>query len=104
MKKSIRELRQRRSVIPQVPRFTKADLSLIQLIKAGREGVFYKARIIRGTCRGHSLVTCKIGKEGITPKQMENEVSIMRKLAYHKNVMQLLDWNTAERKTCCCTS
>ncbi|XP_042627632.1 fibroblast growth factor receptor 2-like [Cyprinus carpio] len=143
MKKSIRELRQRRSVIPQVPsqespppspnvlkiselpgratenplqrqqtkssyrfpwkpplqvpRFTKADLSLIQLIKAGREGVFYKARIIRGTCRGHSLVTCKIGKEGITPKQMENEVSIMRKLAYHKNVMQLLDWNTAEQ-------
>ncbi|XP_016149512.1 fibroblast growth factor receptor homolog 1-like [Sinocyclocheilus grahami] len=80
----------------QIPRFTKADLSLIQLIKAGREGVFYKARIIRGTCRGHSLVTCKIGKEGITSKQMENEVSIMRKLAYHKNVMQLLDWNTAE--------
>ncbi|XP_016335374.1 fibroblast growth factor receptor homolog 1 [Sinocyclocheilus anshuiensis] len=80
----------------QVPRFTKADLNLIQLIKAGREGVFYKARIMRGTCRGHSLVTCKIGKEGITSKQMENEVSIMRKLAYHKNVMQLLDWNTAE--------
>ncbi|KAI2656253.1 hypothetical protein H4Q32_013126 [Labeo rohita] len=80
----------------QVPRFTKADVSLIQLIKAGREGVFYKARIIRGTCRGHSLVTCKISKEGITSKQMENEVSIMRKLAYHKNVMQLLDWNTSE--------
>ncbi|XP_016412604.1 uncharacterized protein LOC107743727 [Sinocyclocheilus rhinocerous] len=82
----------------QVPRFTKADLNLIQLIKAGREGVFYKARIMRGTCRGHSLVTCKIGKEGITSKQMENEVSIMRKLAYHKNVMQLLDWNTAEAR------
>ncbi|XP_051719254.1 fibroblast growth factor receptor homolog 1 [Ctenopharyngodon idella] len=80
----------------QIPRFTKADLNLIQLIKAGREGVFYKGRIMRGTCRGHSLVTCKIGKEGITPKQMENEVSIMRKLVYHKNVMQLLDWNTAE--------
>lgn len=41
---------------------------------------------------------------GITPKQMENEVSIMRKLAYHKNVMQLLDWNTVEGKSCCCTS
>lgn len=48
----------------QVPRFTKADLNLIQLIKAGREGVFYKGRIIKGTCRGHSLVTCKIGKDG----------------------------------------
>ncbi|XP_026082168.1 fibroblast growth factor receptor homolog 1-like [Carassius auratus] len=81
----------------QVPRFTKGDLSLIQLIKAGREGAFYKARIIRGTCNGHSLVICKIGKEGITSKQMENEVSIMRKLAYHKNVMQLLDWNTVEQ-------
>ncbi|XP_051963160.1 fibroblast growth factor receptor homolog 1 [Xyrauchen texanus] len=82
--------------LQQVPRFTKADLSLIQLMKAGREGVFYKARITRGTCKGHSMITCKIGKEGITPKQMENEVSIMRKLAYHKNVMQLLDWNTTE--------
>ncbi|XP_056328981.1 fibroblast growth factor receptor homolog 1 [Danio aesculapii] len=80
----------------QVPRFTKEDLNLIQLIKAGREGVFYKARIIRGTSRGHSLITCKIGKEGMTSKQMEHEASIMRKLAYHKNVMQLLDWNTAE--------
>uniref|UniRef100_A0A8C2KTL7 Si:ch211-167j9.5 n=1 Tax=Cyprinus carpio TaxID=7962 RepID=A0A8C2KTL7_CYPCA len=142
MKKSIRELRQRRSVIPQVPsqespppspnvlkiselpgratenplqrqqtkssyrfpwkpplqvpRFTKADLSLIQLIKAGREGVFYKARIIRGTCRGHSLVTCKIGKEAVV-QICCCFVSIMRKLAYHKNVMQLLDWNTAEQ-------
>ncbi|XP_051521887.1 fibroblast growth factor receptor homolog 1-like isoform X2 [Myxocyprinus asiaticus] len=82
--------------LQQVPRFTKADLSLIQLMKAGREGVFYKARITRGTCKGHSMITCKIGKEGITSKQMENEVSIMRKLAYHKNVMQLLDWNTTE--------
>lgn len=27
---------------------------------------------------------------------MENEVAILRKLAYHKNVMQLLDWNTTE--------
>nr|XP_055052488.1 tyrosine kinase receptor Cad96Ca isoform X1 [Misgurnus anguillicaudatus]XP_055052489.1 tyrosine kinase receptor Cad96Ca isoform X1 [Misgurnus anguillicaudatus] len=82
--------------LQQVPQFKKADLSLFQLIKAGREGVFYKARITRGNCKGHSLITCKIGKEGITSKQMENEVSIMRKLAYHHNVMQLLDWNTTE--------
>ncbi|KAI5626750.1 fibroblast growth factor receptor-like 1-like, partial [Silurus asotus] len=80
----------------QNPRVTRTDLNLIQLIKAGREGAFYKARMLRGTCKGHSLVTCKIAKEGVTSKQMETEVSIMRKLVYHKNVLQLLDWNTAE--------
>ncbi|XP_062873173.1 tyrosine kinase receptor Cad96Ca [Trichomycterus rosablanca] len=80
----------------QNPRITKADLNLIQLIKAGKEGAFYKTKVLRGTCKGHSLVTCKIAKEGVTPKQMESEVSIMRKLGYHKNVLQLLDWNTAE--------
>ncbi|XP_066537817.1 tyrosine kinase receptor Cad96Ca [Hoplias malabaricus] len=80
----------------QNPRVTKADLNLIQLIKAGKEGVFYKARMMRGTCKGHALVTCKIAKEGVSAKQMEKEVSIMRKLVCHKNVLQLLDWNTAE--------
>ncbi|KAI5098891.1 fibroblast growth factor receptor-like 1-like, partial [Silurus meridionalis] len=83
----------------QNPRVTRTDLNLIQLIKAGREGAFYKARMLRGTCKGHSLVTCKIAKEGVTSKQMETEVSIMRKLVYHKNVLQLLDWNTAEGKS-----
>ncbi|XP_072548139.1 fibroblast growth factor receptor homolog 1 [Salminus brasiliensis] len=78
------------------PHVTKADLNLLQLIKAGKEGAFYKARLRRGTSKGHSLVTCKIAKEGVSAKQMEKEVSIMRKLVYHKNVLQLLDWNTAE--------
>ncbi|XP_014019092.1 fibroblast growth factor receptor homolog 1 [Salmo salar] len=80
----------------QGPRFTKSDLSLLQLIKAGKEGVFYKARMTRGTCKGHGMFTCKITKEGVTPKRMEMEVSIMRKLVHHKNVLQLLDWNTTE--------
>ncbi|KAG7483642.1 hypothetical protein MATL_G00040500 [Megalops atlanticus] len=78
------------------PRFTKADLSLMQLIKAGKEGVFYKAKMTRGTCKGHSMFTCKIAKDGVPPKRMETEVSIMRKLGHHKNVLQLLDWNTTE--------
>ncbi|XP_052324647.1 fibroblast growth factor receptor homolog 1 [Oncorhynchus keta] len=78
------------------PRFTKADLSLLQLLKAGKEGVFYKARMTRGTCKGHGMFTCKITKEGVTPKRMEMEVSIMRKLVHHKNILQLLDWNTTE--------
>ncbi|KAJ8348645.1 hypothetical protein SKAU_G00272340 [Synaphobranchus kaupii] len=78
------------------PRFTKADLSLMQLIKAGKEGVFYKAKMTRGTCKGHSIFTCKITKEGVTAKRVETEVSIMRKLGHHKNVLQLLDWNATE--------
>ncbi|XP_069040632.1 tyrosine kinase receptor Cad96Ca isoform X2 [Lepisosteus oculatus] len=78
------------------PRFTKADLNLMQIIKAGKEGVFYKARMNRGTCKGHSFFTCKISKEGVSPKRVETEVSIMRKLGHHKNVLQLLDWNTSQ--------
>lgn len=48
----------------KVPHFTKSDLNLLQLIKAGKEGVFYQARMTRGTCKGHSMFTCKISKEG----------------------------------------
>ncbi|XP_031429487.1 fibroblast growth factor receptor homolog 1 isoform X2 [Clupea harengus] len=82
--------------LPQVPNVKKSDLNLLQLIKAGKEGVFYKAKMTRGTCKGHSAITCKISKEGVTPKQVEMEASIMRKLLYHKNVLQLLDWNSVE--------
>ncbi|XP_072313212.1 fibroblast growth factor receptor homolog 1 [Eucyclogobius newberryi] len=82
--------------IQESPRFTKSDLNLLQLIKAGKEAVFYKARMTRGTCKGHNMVTCKISKEGVRVKHVETEVSIMRKLVHHKNILQLLDWNTAE--------
>ncbi|KAJ4935908.1 hypothetical protein JOQ06_017435 [Pogonophryne albipinna] len=80
----------------QGPRVTKSDLNLLQLIKAGKEGVFYQARMTRGTCKGHSMFTCKISKEGVRPKHVDTEVSIMRKLVHHKNILQLLDWNTTE--------
>nr|XP_046246180.1 tyrosine kinase receptor Cad96Ca [Scatophagus argus] len=82
--------------LQQVPRFTKSDLNLLQLIKAGKEGVFFQARMTRGTCKGHSLFTCKITKEDVRLKHVEMEVSIMRKLVHHKNILQLLDWNTTE--------
>lgn len=78
------------------PRFIKSDLNLMQLIKAGKEGVFYQARMSRGTCKGHGMFTCKISKEGVRHKHVETEVSIMRKLVHHKNILQLLDWNTSE--------
>ncbi|XP_070685754.1 fibroblast growth factor receptor homolog 1 isoform X2 [Pempheris klunzingeri] len=82
--------------LQQDPRFTKSDLNLLQLIKAGKEGVFYQARMSRGTCKGHNMFTCKISKEGVRPKHVDTEVSIMRKLGQHKNILQLLDWNTTE--------
>ncbi|KAM4628394.1 tyrosine kinase receptor Cad96Ca [Polymixia lowei] len=80
----------------QGPHFTRSDLSLLQLIKAGKEGVFYQARMTKGTCKGHTMFTCKMTKEGVRPKQVDMEVSIMRKLSDHKNILQLLDWNTTE--------
>ncbi|XP_037630397.1 tyrosine kinase receptor Cad96Ca isoform X1 [Sebastes umbrosus] len=82
--------------LQQGPHVTKSDLNLLQLIKAGKEGVFYQARMTRGTCKGHSMFTCKISKEGVRPKHVDTEVSIMRKLVHHKNILQLLDWNTTE--------
>ena len=32
---------------------------------------------------------------GVRLKHVDTEVSIMRKLMHHKNVLQLLDWNAA---------
>ncbi|XP_068440232.1 fibroblast growth factor receptor homolog 1 [Clinocottus analis] len=78
------------------PHVTKSDLDLLQLIKSGKEGVFYQARMTRGTCKGHNMFTCKISKEGVRPKHVDTEASIMRKLVHHKNILQLLDWNTTE--------
>ncbi|XP_036006215.1 tyrosine kinase receptor Cad96Ca [Fundulus heteroclitus] len=83
--------------LQQEPRFTKSDLNLLQLIKAGKEGVFYQARMSRGTCNGHSMFTCKISKEGVRPKHVDMEICIMRKLIHHRNILQLLDWNTSEQ-------
>ncbi|KAM4566170.1 fibroblast growth factor receptor homolog 1 isoform 2-T2 [Odontesthes bonariensis] len=60
------------------PSVNKSDLNLLQLIKAGKEGVFYQARMNRG----------------VRLKHVEMEVSIMKKLSHHKNILQLLDWNT----------
>ncbi|KAM9540012.1 fibroblast growth factor receptor homolog 1-like isoform 1-T1 [Salvelinus alpinus] len=76
--------------------FNTSGLGIQQLIKAGREGVYYKAKMTRGTCKGHSIVTCKMTKEGVTHRRVAREVNIMRKLGTHKNVLQLLDWNITQ--------
>ncbi|XP_029527868.1 fibroblast growth factor receptor homolog 1-like isoform X1 [Oncorhynchus nerka] len=76
--------------------FNTSGLGLQHIIKAGREGVYYKAKVTRGTCKGHFIVTCKIIKEGATHRRVAREVSIMRKLGIHKNVLQLLDWNITQ--------
>uniref|UniRef100_A0A3B1J1V6 Protein kinase domain-containing protein n=1 Tax=Astyanax mexicanus TaxID=7994 RepID=A0A3B1J1V6_ASTMX len=77
-------------------RFNKADLKLDQLIKAGREGVFYKAKVMHGTIRGHSRFTCKVSKKGCNHRQVEHEVSVMQKLGTHKNLLQLLEWDITD--------
>ncbi|KAG9263535.1 hypothetical protein AMEX_G23582 [Astyanax mexicanus] len=77
-------------------RFNKADLNLDQLIKAGREGVFYKAKLMHGTIRGHSRFTCKVSKKGCNHRQVEHEVSVMQKLGTHKNLLQLLEWDITD--------
>ncbi|XP_041948038.1 fibroblast growth factor receptor homolog 1-like isoform X2 [Alosa sapidissima] len=74
----------------------RGDLSLLQLIKAGREGVFYKAKMTRGTCKGHSMFTCKVTKESVTYKQVQREITIMKKLGNHNNLLQLLDWDITQ--------
>ncbi|TNN01435.1 hypothetical protein fugu_010817 [Takifugu bimaculatus] len=95
-KEAARPPRPTLAVEEEGPRFIKSDLNLMQLIKAGKEGVFYQARMTRGTCKGHGMFTCKLSKEGVRQKHVETEVSIMRKLVHHKNILQLLDWNTSE--------
>ncbi|XP_072514733.1 fibroblast growth factor receptor homolog 1-like isoform X2 [Salminus brasiliensis] len=77
-------------------RFNKADLNLHQLIKAGREGVFYKAKMMHGTIKGHNIFTCKISKKGCNRRQVEREVSVMQKLGTHKNLLQLLEWDITD--------
>ncbi|XP_063058468.1 fibroblast growth factor receptor homolog 1-like [Engraulis encrasicolus] len=74
----------------------RGDLTLLQLIKAGREGAFYKAKMSRGTCKGHTMFTCKVAKESVTYKQVQREMTIMRKLGNHKNLLQLLDWDVTQ--------
>nr|XP_006011051.1 PREDICTED: tyrosine kinase receptor Cad96Ca-like [Latimeria chalumnae] len=76
------------------PRFSMQDLSLLELLKVGKLGRFYKAKVTQGSCRGHKLVTCKIAQEGIAKKRVVLEILIMKKLGYHKSVLQLLAWNT----------
>lgn len=82
----------------------------MQLIKAGKEGVFYQAGMSRGPCKGHATFTCKISKRGgpdgfgshreaptglgtslppgVRHKGVETEVSIMKKLLRHENILQ----------------
>ncbi|XP_043911368.1 fibroblast growth factor receptor 3-like [Protopterus annectens] len=80
----------------QMSTFTVLDISLQELLKNGKRGCFYKAKLRRGNCKGHKLVTCKIIKNGVSWKKMQGEIFIMKKLGYHNNVLQLLDWNIVQ--------
>ncbi|XP_078278105.1 tyrosine kinase receptor Cad96Ca isoform X3 [Rhinoraja longicauda] len=76
--------------------FTVQDLSLLEVLKVGQLGRFYRAKITRGNCKGHRLVTCKLPMRIVSQKKLQSEINIMKKLGYHKNVIQLLEWNVLE--------
>ncbi|XP_035391681.1 tyrosine-protein kinase csk-1-like, partial [Electrophorus electricus] len=76
----------------QQQRFNKADVTLHQLIKAGRVGIFYKAKTTHSTIKGHDHFICKISRS-TNHKQIEKEISIMQKLGKHRNLLQLVDWD-----------
>lgn len=110
--------------IRQSPSFNKADITMQQLIKAGREGMLYKAKMTHGAIKGHTMFTCKIYKKGkvltlyntswvkVRPcgllrfcslcglaaryKLVKREVLIMQNLNKHKNLLQLIDWDITE--------
>ncbi|XP_067824060.1 tyrosine kinase receptor Cad96Ca [Heptranchias perlo] len=73
--------------------FTVEDLSLLEVLKVGKQGKFYRAKITRGNCKGHRLVTCKLTMRSVSQKKLQSEIAIMNKLGYHKNIIQLLEWN-----------
>ncbi|KAK3522153.1 hypothetical protein QTP70_026970 [Hemibagrus guttatus] len=78
------------------PSFNKADVTMQQLIKSGREGMLYKAKMTHGTIRGHTMFTCKIYKDAAKHEQVQTEVSIMRNLTTHLNLLQLVDWDITD--------
>ncbi|XP_030078044.1 fibroblast growth factor receptor homolog 1 isoform X2 [Microcaecilia unicolor] len=104
MRSSVRTWRQKQSVLrswsssfSQTPSYSLQDVSLLEMIKDGKQGRFYRAKMSHGNCKGHKLITCKVIKEGVSLKRFELEVSILKKVGYHKHVLQLLDWEVAQR-------
>nr|XP_033778887.1 fibroblast growth factor receptor homolog 1-like [Geotrypetes seraphini] len=95
MHSSVRIWRQRQRLL--VPSYNLQDISLLEMIKDGRQGRFYRAKMSYGNCKGHKLITCKVIKEGVSLKKLELEVSILKKVGYHKHVLQLLDWEIMQR-------
>ncbi|XP_055513752.1 tyrosine kinase receptor Cad96Ca isoform X2 [Leucoraja erinacea] len=85
-----------RAATLQRAHFTVQDLSLLEVLKVGQLGRIYRAKITRGNCRGHRLVTCKLTMRTVSQKKLQSEINIMKKLGYHKNVIQLLEWNVLE--------
>ncbi|KAF7701306.1 fibroblast growth factor receptor homolog 1-like isoform X2 [Silurus meridionalis] len=76
--------------------FNTADLTMRQLIKDGREGELYNAKMARGAIKGHTMFTCKIYKKVTKPEQVRNEIMIMQNLSTHRNLLQLVDWNITD--------
>ncbi|XP_029467363.1 tyrosine kinase receptor Cad96Ca-like isoform X2 [Rhinatrema bivittatum] len=95
MRSSVRAWRRKPSL--QVSSYSVQDVSLLELIKDGKQGRFYRAKLSHGNCKGHKLITCKVIKEGISFKRFEIEVLILKKVGYHKHILQLLDWEMVQK-------
>ncbi|XP_060704225.1 tyrosine kinase receptor Cad96Ca [Hemiscyllium ocellatum] len=80
----------------QPVQFSVEDLSLLEVLKIGKQGKFYRAKITRGNCKGHRLVTCKLTMRAVSRQKLQMEIGIMNKLGYHKNIIQLLEWNISQ--------
>ncbi|XP_078539745.1 fibroblast growth factor receptor homolog 1-like [Lissotriton helveticus] len=93
MRSSMRNWRQNRSL--QNHSYIAQDMTLLEMIKDGKHGRFYRARLNHGTCKGHKLVTCKVFREGVSTTRLESEALILRKVGYHKHILQFLDSNTS---------
>ncbi|XP_078061024.1 tyrosine kinase receptor Cad96Ca [Mustelus asterias] len=80
----------------QPVQFTVEDLSLLEVLKIGKQGKFYRAKVTRGNCKGHRLVTCKLTMRSVSQQKLQSEINIMNKLGYHRNIIQLLQWNVTQ--------
>ncbi|XP_069077680.1 fibroblast growth factor receptor homolog 1-like [Pleurodeles waltl] len=93
MRSSMRNWRRNRSL--QSHLHIVQDMTMLEMIKDGKHGRFYRARLNHGSCKGHKLVTCKVFREGVSTHRLESEALILRKVGYHKHILQLLDCNTS---------
>ncbi|XP_069470042.1 tyrosine kinase receptor Cad96Ca-like [Ambystoma mexicanum] len=76
--------------------YTVKDITVLEMIKNGKHGHFYRAQLNHGCCKGHKLIICKVFREGISASLLHSETLIMKKVGYHKHILQFLDCNAVQ--------